>query len=277
MKDGLKRSSCKSPSYHSIFCLLSSSPLDLEAIHVSTGRVSHRFFLSYSSAIRVAETKEEEQLAYLNRSYANLRLQRPEKALSDALRSSDATSPSEKGIFREARALYELGEFETALNKLQKLVESYPGNIAAATEMERAKARLREQQTGSYDFRRMYQQAEKTPPLIDCATFSSPVEVRDSPGKGRGVYTTMPVSAGQLLLCEKALGYRCAEHGSGYNLLMDVKTKKLDPQERLRLVAQLVQKLYHGYRHSHEFKKLYCGDYTTTPVSEVDGIPVVDS
>lgn len=143
--------------------------------------------------------------------------------------------------------------------------------------MGRAKARLREQQTGSYDFRFMYQQAEQTPPLIDCATFSIPVEERDAPGKGRGLFTTMPVSAGQLLLCEKAFGYMYAEHGPGYNFLMNVRSEKMETHERIRLVSQIVQKFYHGHRQSHEFKKLYSGDCTTTPVSEIDGTPVVDS
>ena len=229
-------------------------------------------------------------MACLNRSLANLRLQRPEKALADATRGSDSDAPSEKELFRQARSLYELGDFEKALGKLQEVCASHPGNTLAALEMERAKTRLHEKTTGEYDFRHMHKQAEQTPPVIDCATFSARVEVRDSPGKGLGLFTTVPVSAGELLLCEKAVGYTHAELKQGTALYTDTSTSsnvaiitdilsmsKAESMVKARLVEQLVQKLYHGHSRSREFKELHCGGYTTVPDLEVDGVPVVDS
>ncbi len=45
---------------------------------------------------------------------------------------------------------------------------------------------------------------------VDCATYSGPVEVRESlPGRGRGLFTTRKVTAGELL-CEKAFEYASA-------------------------------------------------------------------
>lgn len=143
--------------------------------------------------------------------------------------------------------------------------------------MERAEARLHEEKTGDYDFRRMYKKAEQTPPLIDCATFSAPIEVRGSPGKGTGLFTTVPVSAGDLLLCEKAFGYCYAEEQRGYDVGVNKITMKLTVGEKARLRTQMAQKLYHDHRHSRDFGKLNCGDYTPVSVSEADGIPVVDS
>ncbi|KND88680.1 Protein unc-45 [Tolypocladium ophioglossoides CBS 100239] len=234
----------------------------------------------YSSAIRAAETPKEAELAYLNRSLANLRLGRPERAMSDATKCSDSALPSEKRLFREARALYELGSFEQCLEKLQMLAGSYPENVAMKPEMSRVKARLHEQQTGEYAFRKMYKQARLTPPLVDCATFSAPVEVRQSPGRGRGLFTTMPVSAGQLLVCEKAFAYSYAgddQPAKRLNVLMNLSTKSMIMGGQAHLLTQIVQKLYHNSQLSPLFGDLHHGDYATVSVSESDGFPVVDS
>ena len=237
------------------------------------------FFYRYSSAIRGAETLEERQLAYLNRSFVNLKLGRPEKALSDAAQGNDAASPSEKGLFREARAHYELGNFDTCLEKLQMLKASYPGNTTAEPEIERVKARLHEQKTGEYSFSQMYKQASQTPPLVDCATFSAALEIRPSPGKGMGLFTTRPVSAGQLLLCEKAFAYRFSgdDQPSGLQaMLTNSSTKKKTPGRQTHLLTQVVQKLYHNPGMARQFRDLYHGDYTPVAETECDGYPVVD-
>ncbi|KAH6885425.1 TPR domain protein [Thelonectria olida] len=234
----------------------------------------------YSSAIRAAETPEEEQLAFLNRSLANLRLGRPEQAMLDATRGSDAAAPSEKRLYREARALYELENFEKCLEKLQTLEKLNYGNGAVQPEIHRAKERLHEQQTGEYAFDKMYKQARVTPPIIDCATFSKSVEVRPSPGRGRGLFTTKTVTAGELLLCEKAFSY-CHE-GSDQpdrqtRVLMNLTTKRMTMGSQANLLTQVIQKLYHNSQLSASFGDLYCADYPKVSVSESDGLPVVDS
>lgn len=162
------------------------------------------------------------------------------------------------------------------MEKLLALLASHPENVDATAEMGRVKARLKEQRTGEYDFGRMYKQAEKTPPVIDCATFSGPVEVWESPGRGRGLFTTQAVSAGQLLICEKAFGYSHADENQ-LGVLMNISTKRATVGGQAGLLTQIVQKLYHGHCQSGEFKDLFCGDYTPVSVSEADGTPVVDT
>lgn len=227
----------------------------------------------YSAAIRVAETAEEYELAYLNRSLVNLRLGRPATALADAAKSSgtDNLKVTEKGLLREASALYDLAKYDQSFDKIQTLKAKYPTNNSAMAMMDRVQARLKEQQTGQYDFRRMYEQAKATPPLIDCATYTTPVEIRDSPGKGRGVFTTRKVLAGDILICEKAFGYAYAgkDHSSSQGM-----TKK-DVSERLR--TQIVQRLFHNIEDARLFNDLHHGDYDAVGVFEVDGKPVVDS
>lgn len=83
-----------------------------------------------------------------------------------------------KSLFREARALYELGNFGSCLEKLQQLLELHPGNKDAEQELGRAKERLLEQQSGDYAFHRLYKQTRQTPPFVDSATSSTIVKVR---------------------------------------------------------------------------------------------------
>jgi hypothetical protein len=49
------------------------------------------------------------------------------------------------------------------------------------------------------------------PPKIDSASFTGPIEIRDSPSRGKGLFTTKQVKAGDLLLCEKEFSYCFAE------------------------------------------------------------------
>ncbi|RSL56213.1 hypothetical protein CEP54_008928 [Fusarium duplospermum] len=232
----------------------------------------------YSTAIQVAKTPEEEQLASLNRSFTNLKLGRPEQALSDAAHGHDPAAPTEKSLFREARALYELRNFDQSMAKLKLLAESYPENKAVGPEMKRVMARIKEQQNGKYSFKQMYKQSKMNPPLIDCADFSAPVEVRTSPGRGQGLFTTKAVSAGDLLVCEKAFAYsHVKEDDESVNLMLNLETNKMIVGGQANLLPQVVQKLFHNPEMTRGFFDLHHGDYQPVTVTECDGAPVVDS
>ncbi|KID83169.1 TPR domain protein [Metarhizium guizhouense ARSEF 977] len=248
-----------------------------QAVTESNWAAAHRL---YTSAIKAAVAADDERLAYLNRSLANLRLGHPEKALSDAVRGSHPGLTSEKGLFRQARALYELGEFGRCMERLNQLLESHLGNEDAHKELIRAKARLDEQQSGKYAFGHLYKQARRTPPLLEFATYSLIVEVRKSPGRGRGLFTTRAVSAGEVLLCEKAFAYSYAgddDAADQSQMLMNLSTKRMTVGGQARLLTQIIQKLYHNPQMSSAFKDLHHGDYKAVGVSEADGTPVVDS
>lgn len=240
------------------------------------------FRFRYTQAIKAAQTTEEEQLAVLNRSLADLRLGRPAVALSDAVRAEELSkNTSEKALFRKASALYELRKFDECLSTLDELSASFPSNETSTTMLPRVKARLREQNTGEYDFKSMRKQAARsTPPLVDVATYSAPVEIRSSPQRGRGLFTTRKVVAGELLVCEKALGYKYADHDhmGSTTLLMNVTTRRMTMGGQADVLMQLVQKLYHDPELSRAFAGAYHGDYNAVFAPDlVDGKPVVDT
>ncbi|KAI1210829.1 uncharacterized protein F4807DRAFT_40365 [Annulohypoxylon truncatum] len=236
----------------------------------------------YTDAIRAAETPEEAQLAHLNRSLANLHLERPEKALDDALRGHPSGGPNEKALFREAKALYALRKFSPCLEKFLAVVRCNPKNSDAWAEIKRVKQRLCEEETGAYQFGSMYKQAERTPPLIDCATYVGSVEVRDSPGRGKGLFTTKRVKAGELLLCEKAFAYSYAGDDTPIGqqkitILMNLNSKTMCMGGQANLITQIVQKIYHNHEGADVFTNLHHGDYPKVATSEVDEAPVVDT
>ncbi|KAK6858118.1 SET domain-containing protein [Apiospora arundinis] len=238
----------------------------------------------YSSAINTARTIEESRLAHQNRSFANLCLGHYENALSDALKSiaDDKPRESEKARYREARALYELGRYQECERKLVVLAQDFPDNESVKAELVRAQARVREQQTGEFPFRHMYTEAAVGIPVLDRASFTGPVEIRPSPGRGRGLFTKSAVKAGDLLICEKAFAYCFAgdtqpERREKIKVLVDNESKSITIGTQAQLISQIVQKLLHNPESSKKFLDLHHGKYKAVSADEVDGRPVVDS
>lgn len=211
----------------------------------------------------------------------NLRLGRSEKALHDSIATNTKIDPTEKSLFREARALYELQQLEPCAEKLTLLLERYPNNSDAKTEMQKVSTRLKEQNTGEYNFAQMYKQARVTPPNVDASSFCKYVEIRNSTDRGRGLFTTRRVAAGDLLFCEKAFAYSYCSEDQGktsHPILMNYQTMKAFAGGQAGLLLQLVQRLYHNPDSSRAFTALYHGDYAAQVQNlQVDSVPVVDS
>ncbi|KAM3444473.1 hypothetical protein NHJ13734_001440 [Beauveria thailandica] len=234
----------------------------------------------YTQAIKSAQTPVDAQVAHVNRALVNLRLGRLEDAFNDAVAMKFELQPTEKGMFREATCLYKLQKFDQCLLKFQELQSRYPSNKYVLSEIKRVNTRLKECNDGIFDWLDMHKQAEYSPPLIDCATFSKSTEIRESPGLGRGLFTTKPIAAGELLLCEKAFSFNFTGEDEERNstLLVDPDTMNGMPDCYLQDVAQVVQKLYHEPGMAPLFLELDHGDYTAPqPGLQVDGKPVVDS
>lgn len=232
----------------------------------------------YSNAVLHAATPEDEQLASVNRALVNLKLNRPEQSLLDATKTKERIAPTEKAAFREFRALYELRLFDRCLERLQQFTANHPDNKEAKSEMKRVKARLNEQLYGAYSFSRMYKQAKASSALIDCATFSEPVEVREAPGRGRGLFTVKAVQAGDLLLCEKAFAYHQCDLSPGRcSILMDLESKRCSAGGQVEILTQIIQNLYHNPEYSRSFLDLHRGDYKPVSRDHADGHPIVDS
>ncbi|KAJ3956710.1 hypothetical protein N0V92_006722 [Colletotrichum tropicale] len=206
----------------------------------------------YSDALSFATTVPEQQAALLNRSLANLRLDRPEKALEDALRTRDGGDPTEKGLFREAKAHYAMAQFSLAESKLVQVLDLNPDNRDAKSDLKKTRLRLREMET---------------------------VEVRVSPGRGNGLFITKAVKAGDLLLCEKAFAYCYANEDDpvsrkNVKVLMNTSTNRSSMGGQANLVSSVVQKLHHNPGLMPRFMDLHRGGYRAVKPAEGENPPV---
>lgn len=237
---------------------------------------------SYNKALRCAATTEEIQIIKLNRSLANIKLRRYEQALADAIHLSEGYKMSVKGFYRAARSLYELQRFQECRETLIHLLDNYPNNLEARQELLCTERRLKEQEYGDYDFMTMYKSAEETPPHVDNATFVGPVTIKASKGRGRGLFTTKSVVAGELLLCEKAFSYCHASREEGAiasktSMLLNTHTKRAAMGTQADLITAIVQKMSRNPSLMASFTALHHGDYKPVKEKEVDDLPIVDT
>ena len=124
-----------------------------------------------------------------------------------------------KTLFLQSLAAYELRCYRKAGELLDNLrIVAKTANISPSKEIsgrirtaeKAADARLREMQHGAYDwlslFRRSMTQRSEQRYLIEAADFIGPVKLEWAPEKGRGLFLTRDVRAGELLIVEKAIG-----------------------------------------------------------------------
>ncbi|KAL3465439.1 hypothetical protein BJX64DRAFT_297184 [Aspergillus heterothallicus] len=236
----------------------------------------------YSKALDSSPSIEQAIAISLNRTLTNLRTHQFTAALRDleVVCMPDKT-PSEKGLFRKAQALYHLQRFQESCDVHQILSKEYPDNAAARTEFDRARARLLEHQIGKYPFKHMQLEAkERRPPVLDRATFIGPVAVKNTETRGRGLFTTEAVRAGDLLFCEKAFAHAFFEETSTsgrLSLLMNLETETMTIGTQADLIGLIAQKLQKIPSLLPTFTNLHHGTYIPIDISEVDGAPVVDT
>lgn len=236
---------------------------------------------SYSRALESSPSAEEAITIRLNRALSSLRAHEFEAALRDL--DIQLTDPKslEKAFFRKAQALYHLGRFRESCETHEILAKQFPENTVAKTGFSRANVRLAEQQKGKYQFKRMQREAAKrVPPQLDHATYIGPVAVKMTDSRGRGLFTTAAVKAGDLLFCKKAFAHTFHTGKNpkrNLSLLLNMEAKAMTIGTQAQLMSLLVQKIYKNPKSGEVFWDLYHGAYQPVDVSEVDGLPVVDT
>ena len=210
----------------------------------------------------------------MNRSLAHLKLRNFDKALEDAGGYTVEARNSEKGLYRTARSMYELGRFKESQTVLTTLLAQYPGSEAAIRELRRVEKRVGEQDHGRFDFLAMQKAAAaESPPCLDVATYVGPVDISETENRGRGLFTTKDVAAGDLLLCEKAFSYSFLGNASTMSV-MDGSTLK---GTKLALVEPMIHKLLRNPSLIPFITALHHGTYKPAKDKTVDGTPIIDT
>lgn len=202
---------------------------------------------SYNTALHHGPTTEEKLVIRNNRVMAYLKDGRFDEALTEGLELSSIPQTEEKAMFRTAQAYYELGNFPESLAMLSKLIQKYPNQDQARKCLKRVKARLDEQQTGKYAFLALNKEAAiLRPPELDHATFIGAVIVKNSPGRGRGLFTTKAFKAGDLILCEKAFAHAHKEYTPASHMPLSFQTTNkhlVNQSTQTDMILKLVEKV----------------------------------
>ena len=219
-----------------------------------------------------------------NRAHVNLLLQQLDEAKTDAksalIGEEDQQSKEldSKAYFRAGHAAYNLGDFEDAKDLFEKRLKLTPDSKEAKALLRRAQRRLQEQQTGEYDFRKMKAGLSKARPRVEAASFIGNTIVKDSPGRGRGLFATRDIPTGEVIMCEKSF---CVVWGHESEALTAMTYDVRDDRIRVSPVglgASIVQKLLSNPSQIDKVMGLY-GDYQGDGknVSETEDGAVVDT
>ncbi|KAI8959280.1 SET domain-containing protein [Daldinia sp. FL1419] len=219
-----------------------------------------------------------------NRAHVNLLLNQLDEAKSDANaaligkedeRSKDLDS---KAYFRAGSAAYNLGEYHEAKGFFEEQLKLAPDNKPAVAYLKNIDARLREQGTGAYNFKKIRANLSRARPRVDAASFLNNTKVEESKGRGRGLFATCDIPAGEVVICEKAF---CVVWGHEKEALTAMTYDVRDDRIRVSTVGlskAIVQKLLNNPSQIKKVMDLY-GDYQGdgNDVSSTEDGPVVDT
>lgn len=144
---------------------------------------------------------------HANRSAAYLALSKYKLALDDADTVVNADKGHIKCIFRKATALFGMKFYKDAITFLGTIdVEPMPqiDKKLIADLLTKGKSFISQAENGEYPWYDLHQTQSK---YHDMADYTSLVTVKESPTKGRGLFATKNIKAGQLVLACKAFVY----------------------------------------------------------------------
>lgn len=116
-----------------------------------------------------------------------------------------------KVMLLSAVACYSRRDWKAALVAFERLCERYSDSAPGKQGIQMAKERLKESQTGEYDWFALYNSAKAGQFDVQIGDFIGPVEERDIPGMGKGLVATRDIRAGEAVMVERALEMFCVD------------------------------------------------------------------
>lgn len=191
----------------------------------------------------------------------------------------EKSETSEKALFRKAQALYYLRRYRECCDTHKLLAEKYPANALARHEFQCASSCLAEENTGKYGFKDMILEAKKLrPPHLEHGTYVGLVTIKATQTRGRGLFTTEAVKAGDLLLCEKAFAHAFHDEDKpgDLTLLMSQDTNRITLGTHGQLIELIAQKLHKNPSLVSKFIDLCHSSHDSFDI-QADGQPVFDT
>lgn len=142
-----------------------------------------------------------------NRSSAYLRLSKFKSSLADAEAALMINSSHIKSMYRKVKSLFGLEMYKDGLAFLENIeIDSMPQNDAQIIHdlVAKGKRYLSQSENGDYQWDHIY---EGQSVYHDMANYTKAVVVKETSTKGRGVFATKMIKAGELVLASKAFAY----------------------------------------------------------------------
>lgn len=205
-----------------------------------------------------------------NRSAAYLKLCNYNLALVDAQSVLDVDKGHIKCIFRKANALFGMARYKDAVSFLSNAsVEQSSENKKVIDDLiSKGETFIAQSDTGYYPWDNIAKM-EFQNHCHDLAEYEGSVVVKDSPNKGRGLFATETIRAGQLILASKAFAYVVASNEAGI-FLNSKDTKCIKTRSQTQLVTSIAQILNNCPEKCTEFYSLYGGANYSNKLSSED-------
>ncbi len=167
----------------------------------------------YNQAMAKTMDKALQLVLHLNRAAARLAQGLYEAALQDCNFASSIDASSSKGTYRKGQALFGLRRYEEAQAVYATMIQEaedkgLPADKAWEDQLAKTKAAIECSKNGSYDLMTFpFDPARQLE--CDVAEYFGPIVVRmcKNPNRGRGLFLTRDVKAGELLLVERAQSF----------------------------------------------------------------------
>lgn len=209
-----------------------------------------------------------------NRSAAYLKLFNYNLALADAQSVLDIDKEHVKCIFRKANALFAMARYEDAVSFLSNAsMEISKENLKIMDDLvSKGKTFIAQSQTGDYPWKDIFKN-DKQDHCLDLAEYAGTIIVKDSPNKGRGLFATETIKAGQLILASRAFAHVVVSNQVG--IFLNSKGEKfLKSRSQTQLVTSIAQILNDCPERSSEFYSLYGGVNYSNKASSTDLLQV---
>jgi tetratricopeptide (TPR) repeat protein len=218
---------------------------------------------SYTEALETSDDPAFKAPIYTKRAGTNLILGRYDAAKADAMASITGGPQDWRAYYNAGRAAYGLCDYAESNTLLTKALELNPTNANIQREHARCQARLREEETGDYDFPAMLASLSPHSVHLDRGSFLHNTRIGPSVHHGRGLFATRDIKAGEVVFVEKSA----------------LMPNQYEPaRASAALYALMVRQLCDNPSLAGPVLSLYGGDYERSGKEGtiVDGVPVVD-
>lgn len=193
-----------------------------------------------------------------NRSAAYLAIEKYKLALMDAESALAIDKDHIKSIYRKTMALFGLALYADALQFLNKIpLSEIPENRKIIHGLlTKGKYFIDQSQNGIYPWEEIYKDKKES---LNLAEYKGPVIEKKIPSKGRGLFATKAIKAGELIFASKAFAYVVDDDPNEIIMNINIATNSVKRKSETQLVSTIVHILKENPEKCAQLYNLFAG------------------